>query len=79
MAEFRSRKTSSNDQLTDVLGRLLERSDPYIVHKKMKFRTKCKPCLECGSTTHSTKRHERVTVVNSYDDPIVISVVGAQV
>ena len=77
-AEFRARKTSSEDQLTDVLGRLIERSDPFIVHKKMQFRSKRTPCDECGSTAHSTKKHEKATEVNSYDDPLVIRIIGKQ-
>ena len=37
-AELLSRKTSPLDQLTDVMARLLEKSDPYIIERRMNFR-----------------------------------------
>ena len=36
--ETLSRKTSSVDQLTDVHNGLLERSDPYIMTRKLQYR-----------------------------------------
>ena len=36
--ELLSRKASLNQQLEDVMGRLLERSDPFVLDRKLNFR-----------------------------------------
>ena len=65
--ELYSRKKSPNDQLVDVIGRLLERSDPFILDRKLNFRTIKRSCTECGSAKHSTKQHSKVMNMNEYD------------
>ena len=58
--ELLSRKTCPIQQLTDVMHRLLERSNPMIIHRKEMMNKKCKElvCLECGSHHHSTRGHD---------------------
>jgi len=73
-AEFRARKT----KLHNVLGRLIVRSDPFIIYTKFKFRPTCKPCDKCWSKTHSTKNHNKLKHINNYDDPIIIPIIGKQ-
>ena len=56
--ESHGRKTSSIDQLTDVMIRLLERSDPVIaqrVHSDHVMRR----CKLCGSCEHTVRSHGR--------------------
>ena len=60
-------KTSLNEQLVDVIGRLLERSDPYILDRKLNFRTMKRSCTDCGSAKHSTRQHIKVMKMNEYD------------
>ena len=52
------RKTSMINQVTDVMNRLLERSDPKISNKIKKQRSQ-KRCTECGSTEHTIRSHAR--------------------
>ena len=52
------RKTSMINQVTDVMNRLLERSDPKISNKIKKQRSQ-KRCAECGSTEHTIRSHAR--------------------
>ena len=61
-----SRKTSPLDQLTDAMSRLIEKSDSYIIERRMNFRPWKRSCIECGSTNHSSKRHGE-NVEDSYD------------
>ena len=68
-AKLFSRKTSPLDQITDVMTRLLEKSDPYIVERRMNYRPRKRSCVECGSTKHSTKRHGEHTQ-DSYDEVV---------
>ena len=63
--ETLSRKTSPVDQLTDVHNRLLERSDPYIMTRKLLYRPPVACCV-CGSTKHSTKTHSKATTLDNY-------------
>ena len=56
-SELLSRKASLNQQLEDVMGRLLERSDPFVLDRKLNFRPIKKSCSDCGSSKHSTKQH----------------------
>ena len=53
-----SRKTDSNSQIEDVHHRLLERSDPYIVHIISLFK-QTKVCRICDSTDHTVRSHDR--------------------
>ena len=57
--ETHSRKTSPTDQITDVMNRLLERSNPIIVHNKQLRNPKLK-CLTCGSDEHTASGHKKV-------------------
>ena len=65
-----SRKTSPQSQLEDILARLLERSDPYILERKLNFRPRKQSCVECGSAKHSTKRHTKFMDMNDYDEVV---------
>ena len=58
--QFLSRKVSPEAQVTDVMNRLLERSDPGILHLSMASQRK-KYCTECGSTDHTIRSHSRLT------------------
>ena len=64
----RSRKCSPIDQLTDVMARLLERSDPFIRDIILKCHAPLS-CTECGSTEHTIRSHSRRTSLPkcSYD------------
>ena len=61
--ELLSRKTCPIDQLTYVMSRLLERSNPKVLSKmaSMKQRRCSKTCLHCDSTDHTTRQHQKVT------------------
>ena len=48
------------------MGRLLERSDPYISSEKLSYRTVVK-CSVCGSKYHSTRTHDSKTNIDVYD------------
>ena len=52
------RKTSPLEQLTDVMYRLLERSDPIVLQSISLQRTQ-KKCTECGSHEHTIRSHAR--------------------
>ena len=52
------RKTSMINQITDVMNRLLERSDPRISKQIIKQRSQ-KRCTECGSMDHTIRSHAR--------------------
>ena len=57
--QFLSRKTSPVDQFTDVMSRLLERSDPWITYSV----TQCQPqnyCTVCSATDHTIRSHSRL-------------------
>ena len=64
----RSRKCGPIEQLTDVMGRLLERSDPWIRDVILKCHAPLS-CKECGSTEHTIRSHSRRTSLPklSYD------------
>lgn len=61
--ELLSRKTCPIDQMRDVMGRLLERSNPHILAKSdtMKKRKQPKKCLHCDSTSHTSRSHKKFT------------------
>ena len=48
-----------------MIARLLERSDPYIMTRKLRYRPSVSCCV-CGSTKHSSTRHDKVTKLNNY-------------
>ena len=51
-----SRKSCRNKQIEDAHHRLLERSDPYLIHITSKYMTK-KNCRECGASDHTIRTH----------------------
>ena len=57
--QFLSRKTDPIQQLTDVMTRLLERSDPKIIQRGLQSQRK-KYCTECGGIDHTIKSHARL-------------------
>ena len=57
--QFLSRKTDTVHQLTDVVARLLERSDPRIIQRGLQSQRK-KYCTECGGNDHTIKSHARL-------------------
>ena len=57
--QFLSRKTSPVNQLTDVMSRLLEHSDPMITYTITQCQSK-KYCTECGATDHTIRSHSRL-------------------
>ena len=57
--QFLSRKTDPVKQLTDVMARLLERTDPQIIQTGLQSQRK-KYCTECGGTDHTIKSHARL-------------------
>jgi len=61
--ELFSRKNSPENQLYDVMARLLEQSDPKIVgwYHLMK---PIKICTRCGSTKHTLRSHKQKHDVN---------------
>ena len=54
--EHLSRKCDSNQQLEDVHHRLLERSDPYLIHITSKY-TGAKICRICKASDHTVCTH----------------------
>ena len=52
------RKTDPLEQLTDVMYRLLERSDPVVLKSISRQRSR-KKCTECGSREHTIRSHAR--------------------
>ena len=65
-SELLSRKSSQIEQMTDVMGRLLERSDPLISTEKMKYRNNIS-CSICNSKKHSSRNHEKKIQLSTYD------------
>ena len=57
--QFLSRKTDPLLQLTDVMARLLERSDPIIQDITINFQPR-KFCTECGAEDHTIRSHGRL-------------------
>ena len=57
--QFLSRKTDPVLQLTDVMARLLERSDPVIHNITTQFQRR-KYCTECGADDHTIRSHSRL-------------------
>ena len=57
--QFLSRKTDPVLQLTDVMARLLERSDPVIQNLTTQFQPR-KFCTECGADDHTIRSHSRL-------------------
>ena len=57
--QFLCRKCSPQEQLTDVMNRLLERSDP-VIHNNIIQAHIPKHCKECGSTEHTIRSHARL-------------------
>ena len=58
--QFLSRKISPIAQMTDVMSRLLEHSDPKILQLVSKSQPS-KYCMECGATDHTIRSHSRLT------------------
>ena len=52
-----SRKTSHLEQPTDVMSRLLERSDPCVLNRIIHLHPP-KLCRNCGSNEHTRRSHE---------------------
>ena len=50
---------SREDQLKDVMQRLLERSDPKIL-AVIRAQRKLKRCTTCGSVAHTVRSHNRI-------------------
>lgn len=57
--QFLCRKSSAKEQLTDVMCRLLERSDPVIYNTFSKNHFP-KRCTECDSNEHTIRSHGRI-------------------
>ena len=57
--QFLSRKTSPIEQITDVMCRLLERSDPGVVKQSSQWHPN-KYCTECGANDHTIRSHVRL-------------------
>ena len=53
-----ARKSSPVDQLKDAVNRLLERSNPTVTFSRKSIK-KNVVCLECGSTKHSVRSHQK--------------------
>ena len=64
--ELYTRKDSPVNQLIDVMGRMLEKTDPYIMERKLNYRPDKKSCGTCGSEKHSTKTHEKAVSLDTY-------------
>ena len=54
-----SHKTSHLEQLTNVMSRLLERSDPCALNRIIHSHPP-KLCQDCGSNEHASRSHERM-------------------
>ena len=54
--EHLTRKCDNNQQMEDVHHRLLERSDPYLIHVTSKY-TGRKLCTICKATDHTVRTH----------------------
>ena len=57
--ETHSRKCSREDQLLDVMQRLLERSDPKVL-AQIRAQRNPKRCTACGSLAHTIRSHDRI-------------------
>ena len=57
--QFLCRKTSPVDQMTDVMCRMLERSDPVVLAQAQQWYPR-KYCTECGETDHTIRSHSRL-------------------
>ena len=55
--EHLSRKCDGNKQIEDVHHRLLERSNPYLIHTTSKY-TGAKFCTACKATDHTIQTHD---------------------
>lgn len=55
--EHLSRKCNSNTQIEDVHHRLLERSNPYLIHITSKY-TGAKLCRICNASDHTVRTHD---------------------
>ena len=56
--ELLLRNTSPLEQMTDVLNRLQERSNPMVFFKSKTLKKQV-VCLECGSNKHTIRGHQR--------------------
>ena len=56
--EHLSRKSDSNQQLTDVHHRILERSDPFLIFLTSKYR-QTKQCSLCKQSGHTIRTHDK--------------------
>ena len=65
-----SRKNSRNKQIEDVHHRLLERSDPYLIHMTSKYMSK-KGCRECGGIDHTVRTHFKYS--STFQDEHIIN------
>lgn len=75
--ELYSRKTCPVSQLTDVMNRLLERSNPKVINEKRLMMCKKKKdinCLECNSNKHTTRQHDKLQREKSWYDVLVESI-----
>ncbi|CAL4194646.1 unnamed protein product, partial [Meganyctiphanes norvegica] len=72
--ETHARKTSVEDQMVDVMARLLERSHPDVLKNKIQFKRKPVQCLECGARTHSSSYHKLgpLTEIDSLVESLLI-------
>jgi len=65
--ETLSRKCDGNSQIADVHHRLLERSDPYLIHLSSKF-IQGISCSACGATDHTVRSHDKHAAVQEVDE-----------
>ena len=56
--EHLTRKCDGNNQIEDAHHRLLERSDPYLIHVTSKF-IQGKVCSVCDATDHTIRSHDK--------------------
>ena len=56
--ETHARKTSLEDQMSDVMNRLLERSHPDVIKNKIQYKRNPVQCVDCGARTHSSSHHK---------------------
>ena len=48
------------------MGRMLEKSDPYIMERKLNYRPANRSCGTCGSEKHSTRTHDKAVSLDTY-------------
>ena len=58
-----SRKCDTNKQIEDVHNRLLERSDPYLIHLTSRY-MQGKVCRICEATDHTVRSHDKHSAGN---------------